>query len=71
VFTTWGRPICLTTSGAAVGADDAARGVRPRSKVVDATRPMFYVHWRLDAGTTDGLPDQHPARAVLRRDGTV
>jgi hypothetical protein len=33
--------------------------------------PMFYVHWRLDAGAKAQLPAEYPERAAFVTDGTV
>jgi hypothetical protein len=33
--------------------------------------PMFYVHWRLDAGAKAQLPAEYPERATFVTDGTV
>ena len=33
--------------------------------------PMFYVHWRLDAGVTAGLPAEYPERAAFIAAGAV
>ena len=33
--------------------------------------PMFYVHWRLDAGATDQLPAEYPERAAYVAQGAV
>jgi len=33
--------------------------------------PMFYAHWKLDAGATAGLPAEYPERAAYVADGQV
>src|SRR3954464_13950397 len=38
---------------------------------VAARSPMFYVHWRLEAGTTAGLPADYSERAVYVAQGAV
>src|SRR3954465_6010435 len=38
---------------------------------VEARSPMFYVHWRLEAGTTAGLPADYSERAVYVAQGAV
>jgi redox-sensitive bicupin YhaK (pirin superfamily) len=38
---------------------------------VPTRSPMFYVHWRLEAGTSAGLPDNYAERAVYVAVGSV
>jgi redox-sensitive bicupin YhaK (pirin superfamily) len=53
----WARLI----AGAAFGAKAA----------VKTHSPMFYVHWRLDAGAKAGLPAEYPERAAYVASGSV
>ncbi|HEY2482608.1 MAG TPA: pirin family protein [Caulobacteraceae bacterium] len=38
---------------------------------VKTSSPMFYVHWRLDAGAKAQLPAEYPERAAFVTEGTV
>jgi redox-sensitive bicupin YhaK (pirin superfamily) len=38
---------------------------------VETHSPMFYVHWRLDAGAKAQLPAEYPERAAFVTEGTV
>ncbi len=70
-FAHHGRDDLPTYEGGGLWARLVAGEAFGAKAAVKTHSPMFYVHWRLDAGANAQLPAEYPERAAFVTEGTV